>query len=332
MKSRRSEAPTYKNIEEAAVRLRGKSVLTPLLESEAINMLVGGRVLVKAEPLQKTGSFKFRGAYNKVSSLTEKERKKGIITYSSGNHAQAVAAVASMFDIEATILMPLDAPENKKKKTRSSGAKIVSYDRYNDDRQEMLQSIISTSGQCFIPPYEDSMIISGQGTVGVEIMDQTESMGIAPDAVLVCCGGGGLAAGVATAVNHRNAETRVYAVEPEDFDDTCRSLEFGHRMSNSPDARSICDALQTRVGKLTFSIIKRFVAGGVRVSDSEAQSAMAVAFSELQLVSEPGGAVALAAILNGRVKTFGQTVVVVVTGGNVDANLFHQALSAQRRR
>ncbi|MDF1671332.1 MAG: threonine/serine dehydratase [Roseovarius sp.] len=318
--------PNLSDIEAAADRLLGKSVKTPLLESESVNALLGGRLLIKAETLQKTGSFKFRGAYNKLYSLDASERQKGVIAYSSGNHAQGVAAAARLFDTSAKILMPADAPRIKMKRSQAAGADVITYDRQNDDRHKIMLEIVAETGECFIPPYDDPQIIAGQGTVGLELMDQASEMGLVPDAVLVCCGGGGLTAGIATAVKQMNSDTDVYTVEPAGFDDTARSFETGRQEPNAPDAQSICDALQSRLGDLTFSINKEIATSGLVVDDDEVMAAMALAFREFKLVIEPGGAVALAAALNGRIETKNKIIIAVASGGNVDPELYREIL------
>lgn len=332
--SSRSEAgllahiPACADIEDAARRLAGKAVRTPLLESPPLNARLGGRLLVKAEPLQRTGSFKFRGAYNHLSRLGPEERRRGVVTFSSGNHAQGVAAAAQILGIPAVIVMPSDAPEIKVRNTRSYGAEIVQYDRYKESREDIGARIAAERGATLVAPYDDPLVIAGQGTVGLEIAEQAADLGARPDAVLVCCGGGGLTAGVALALAERMPQARVFSVEPEGFDDTRRSLESGRREHNDPDARSICDALLAPApGLLTLAINRRHLAGGLAVSDREAQAAMSCAFADFKLVAEPGGAVALAAALSGKIEVAGRTTVVVCSGGNVDPGLFAASIA-----
>ena len=322
------ELPTFADVRAAAERIRGTAVRTPLIESSLLNERVGGRVLIKPECLQRTGSFKFRGAYNKISGLAADVRQNGVVAYSSGNHAQGVAAAAQLLDTAATIVMPLDAPGIKLANTRGYGATVVTYDRYTEDRAAIAKEIAETSGGTVVPPYDDTFIVSGQGTVGLEIAEQCREREVTPDAVLVCCGGGGLVSGTALALDHEMPGLPVYAVEPEDFDDTKRSLESGKRESVDPDARSICDALLSKQpGRVTFAINQRLLAGVLTVSDAEAKAAMRAAFLDLKVVAEPGGAVALAAALQGRIDIKGKTVVAVISGGNVDPDLFATALA-----
>jgi len=323
-----SAAPGIADIEDAARALRGVAVRTPLLDCPALSARIGGRVLIKAEMLQRTGSFKFRGAYNHISRLDPAGRGGGVVAYSSGNHAQAVAAVAAMLGIPAVIVMPSDAPRLKIAATRGHGAEIVLYDRYRESREDIAAGIVRERGAALVPPFEDRLIIAGQGTAGLEIAEDLRGRGTAPDAVLVPCSGGGLVAGIATAIRDRFPEAAVHAVEPAGFDDTTRSLASGRRESNAPDARSICDALLApSPGSLTFSINRRLLAGGIAVPDASALRAMGVAFRDLKLVVEPGGAVALAALLEAPERWRGRTVVVVCSGGNVDAATFRDALA-----
>lgn len=324
-----STAPTIADIEDAARRLAGIAVRTPLLESPRLNERVGGRLLIKAEPLQRTGSFKFRGAYNRLSRLDAAARARGVVAYSSGNHAQGVAAAAQMLGVKAAIVMPADAPAMKLRNTRAYGAEVVTYDRYKDDREAIGAALCAERGAVLVPPFDDPHIIAGQGTTGLEIFEQAAERGLSLDVVLVCCGGGGLSAGVATALAARSPATQVMVVEPRDFDDTGRSLKSGRREGNDPAARSICDALLSPMpGELTFGINARLIKGALSVSDDEVRAAMVDAFAELKLVVEPGGAVALAAALSGKLPTRGRTVAVVCSGGNVDPEAFAEILAA----
>ncbi len=322
-------APTFEDIRAAAERIAEYAVLTPLLESPHLNEIVGGRLLVKAEPLQRTGSFKFRGAFNTISQLSGNERDGGVVAYSSGNHAQGVAAAAQLLGLPAVIVMPGDAPATKIENTRAYGAEVVLYDRARESREAIAEGIARERGAALIRPYDDPRIIAGQGTTGWEIVQQTAAMGATPDAVLVCCGGGGLVSGCAIAIRHELPETSVYAVEPAGFDDTARSLQSGQRLSADPDAVSFCDALLVPTpGELTFSINKELLAGGLVVSDEQVAEAMRQAYGRLKLVVEPGGAVSLAAALSGVFDCTGKTVCVVCSGGNVDAEQFVRVLSA----
>jgi len=320
--------PTIDAVRAAAERIKGKAVLTPLLESPMLNRRLGGRLLVKAEPLQRTGSFKFRGAYNTLVQFLERQRRGGVVTYSSGNHAQGIAAAAEMLGIPATIVMPADAPAVKVANTKGYGAEVVPYDRYTESREAVGQKIAAERGATIVAPYDEPHVIAGQGTTGLEIAAQARAAGAKLDAVIVCCGGGGLTAGTALAISAECPGTALYCAEPRDFDDTRRSLLAGERQSNDPKARSICDALLAPTpGILTFAINRRLLAGGFAVSDTEVQQAMAVAFAELKLVVEPGGAVALASVLAGKYPITGKTVAVVASGGNVDRETYTAALA-----
>ena len=322
-----ADLPGLADIEAAAARLAGKAVVTPLLEHPELNEQLGGRLLIKPEVLQRTGSFKFRGAYNRIAAIPAEARGKGVLAYSSGNHAQGVAAAAQLLGLPATIVMPADAPAIKVANTRAYGASVVFYDRYQDDRETLATELLAETGATLVKPYDDPGIIAGQGTCGLELMRQARGLEATPDAVLVCCGGGGLTAGVALAVKGLSPGSEVYSVEPEAFDDTLRSLGSGEREGNPPEARSICDALLSpSPGELTFPLNRRLLAGGLTVTDSEVERAMAFAFRRLKLVVEPGGAVALAAVLSGKITTAGRTTAIVLSGGNVDPATLQGAL------
>lgn len=323
-----SRLPDIAAIRAAATRLAGHAVLTPLLESPAVNARLGGRLLIKAEPLQRTGSFKFRGAYNTLSQLDADQRRRGVVTWSSGNHAQGVAAAAQTLGIPALIVMPADAPAIKIANTRGYGAEVVLYDRIREQREEIGTRIAGERGATIVAPYDEPRVIAGQGTCGLEIAAQAKAKDARLDAVLVCCGGGGLTAGCAIALAAEAPGTPVYAVEPAGFDDTGRSLAAGKRLANDPAARSFCDALLAPTpGELTFAINQRLVKSGLAVSDREVAQAMAVAFSDFKLVIEPGGAVALAAVLSGKLDVTGKTFAVVASGGNVDRETYVAALT-----
>ena len=326
-----ASAPTIEDVRAAAMRLAGQAVLTPLLEAPALNARLGGRLLIKAEPLQRTGSFKFRGAYNTLSQLDAEQRRRGVVTWSSGNHAQGVAAAAQLLGVPALIVMPSDAPAIKIANTRGYGAEVVLYDREREEREAIGTKIAEQRGAVIVAPYDDPNVIAGQGTCGLEIAAQAKAKEARLDAVLVCCGGGGLTAGCATALTAESPGTQIYAVEPEAFNDTGRSLAAGERLANAPGGKSFCDALLAPIpGELTFAINRRLVSGGLSVSDREVAAAMAVAFSELKLVVEPGGAVALAAVLSGKIPIKNRTVAVVASGGNVDRETFAAALQQAR--
>jgi threonine dehydratase len=316
--------PKFDDIEAAAARLREVAVRTPLLESEALNAQAGGRVVLKAECLQRTGTFKFRGAYNAISQV----EAAAVVAYSSGNHAQGVAAAAKLLNRRATIVMPADAPAIKIENTRAYGAEVRLYDRQRESREQIGAGIAARTGAALIRPYDDARIIAGQGTAGLELAQQARKRGAAPDLALVPCGGGGLIAGCALALTEAFPGIAIYAVEPAGLDDTRRSLEAGARQVNAPEATSICDALLVPTpGELTFAINRRLLAGGLTVSDDEVRGAIAFAFRQLKLVLEPGGAIALAAVLSRQLSLSGRTAAVVLSGGNVDPALFAAAIA-----
>lgn len=311
------------DIQAAAARLQGVIVDTPLLSSSDLDDRVGGQVLLKPECLQRTGSFKIRGAYNLMSQMTKEQAACGVVAWSSGNHAQGVAAAGGLLGIKTTIVMPEDAPQAKIANTRRLGGEVVLYDRYTGNRETIAKGIAAERDAVLVPSYEEQKIIAGQGTVGLEIMQQSAAMGRTPDQVIICCGGGGLSAGSAIAIKAISPQTDVYLVEPQEFDDTLRSMQSGQRMRNDTSARSICDALQTETpGEMTFAINRKLASGVLTVSDDEVADAMRFAFQHLKLVVEPGGAVALAAILAGKIESRDKVTAVVLSGGNVDAELF----------
>ncbi|WP_420348598.1 threonine ammonia-lyase [Pelagibius sp.] len=324
------EVPTFDDILHAADRLRGWATETPLLEYAALNELVGGRVLLKAESLQRTGSFKFRGAFNRIVQLPEAQRKNGVVAFSSGNHAQGVAAAAAILNLPAVIVMPRDAPKIKVRNTKAYGAEVILYDRLSDSREEIGDRICRERGATLVRPYDDGGIIAGQGTCGLEIAHQAEALGARPDTLLVCCGGGGLTAGCAIALERTLPGATVMTVEPIDYDDTRRSLEAGQILRNDASSASICDALLApQPGSLTFAANKSLVSGGLAVADQEVKAAMAYAFRVLKLVLEPGGAVCLAAVLAGKIDCAGRTVALTLSGGNVDPDLYRTVLQDQ---
>jgi threonine dehydratase len=321
-------APVFADIEAAATRLKGEAVRTPLLESAFLNKELGGRLLVKPECLQRTGSFKYRGAFNRLSLIPEADRVRGVLAYSSGNHAQGVAHAANRLGINASIIMPEDAPSMKIRNTKDYGAEIILYDRYNESREEIGKHIAAKTGATLVRPYDDPDIIAGQGTTGLEIAEQAREINAALDAVIVCCGGGGLVSGIALALHTAAPGVAIYSAEPKKFDDMARSLASGRHESNDPSARSICDAIMTPTpGEITFSLCKRLLAGGLVVSDHQALKAMAAAFHYLKIVVEPGGAVALASALSGKIDMTGKTVAVICSGGNCDSEMFAKALA-----
>jgi threonine dehydratase len=321
-------AITIEDIRAAADRLRNTALRTPLLESPLLNNELGYRLLVKAEPLQRTGSFKFRGAYNTISQLNTDARKAGVVAFSSGNHAQGVAAAANMLDVPATIVMPEDAPAIKIANTRAWGATVVLYDRYREDREAIGAGIAAETSATLVKPYDSPHVMAGQGTVGLEIAKQCHEAGLKADTVVVPCGGGGLSAGVTLAMANVSRNTEVWTAEPEGWDDTARSLKAGERLAVDGTTKTICDALLPPApGKLTFPILRDLAAGGLAVDDQAVKKAMATAFMHFKLVVEPGGVAALAAVLDGKIDCRGKTVVCVCSGGNADPALFARILS-----
>lgn len=319
---------TVADVQSAAQQIAGHAIQTPLLESPLLNERLGGRLLVKAECLQLGGAFKFRGAYNRISRLDKAERKAGVVAFSSGNHAQGVALAAQMLGVPATIVMPTDAPEIKLANTRAYGADVVLYDREKENRADIARALAADKGAILVPSYDDPFIIAGQGTVGLELAGQAKEIGALLDAVIAPCGGGGLISGCALALNHEISDTEIFIAEPEGFDDTARSLAAGTRLAIEPGARSFCDALLSPMpGELTFSINQKLLAGGLSVSDTQTAQAMKVAYQYLKLVVEPGGAVALAAAVSGAYDCRDKTVAVICSGGNVDADIFAEAIS-----
>ncbi|MER8752152.1 threonine/serine dehydratase [Mesorhizobium sp. M1050] len=320
--------PGIADIHAAAALLSGLIVETPLIESQELNNRFGARILFKPETLQRTGSFKFRGAYNKLSSLGEEGRSRGVVAFSSGNHAQGVAAAAAMFGVKAVIAMPADAPAMKIANVRKMGAEVVPFDRFRDDRMTVIRPYLE-KGMALVPPFDDPAIIAGQGTIGLELMRQAKALGVSLDAVVVPCGGGGLSSGISVAVKDASPGTAVWVVEPEHFDDTRRSLAAGARVSNEPGHASICDAILTaEPGLITFEINRRNLAGGIAVSDEATAQAMRDAMAYLKLVVEPGGCVALAALSSGEIDLSGTCVAVVLSGGNVDFGTYAGIMAA----
>ena len=319
--------PDFKDIEKAARRIEGFAVVTPVIESPKLNAITGGRVLIKAECLQRTGSFKFRGAWNMISKLDAKKAKGGVVAYSSGNHAQGVAAAAQIKGLPALIVMPADTPLIKQENTRSYGAEVVTYDRATESREAIAARYVKERHAVLVPPFEHADIIAGQGTAGLELAEEAAARGVALDEVLVCCSGGGLTAGVALAMEALQPQARVHSVEPAGFDDYARSLSSGVIEKNSRLSGSICDALMSpSPGEMTFAINSRLLGEGLAVSDAEAAAAVRFAFEVLKLVLEPGGAVALAAVLSGKIETQGKAIGVIASGGNCDPDLYARIL------
>ncbi len=327
---------TLDDIRQAAARIAGKAVATPLLEAPLLNARLDCRLLVKAENLQLTGSFKFRGAYNRVSRLAPEELRRGVVAFSTGNHAQGVAAAAHLAGAAATIVVPRDTPAVKQAGTRAWGAELVFYDRFRDDRVAIAEDIArARGGAAVVPSFDHPQVIAGQGTIGLEIVAQAAALGTVPDAVVIPCGGGGLAAGISTAVKALAPAARVFLVEPAACDDTRRSFAAGRRVGaeGGPGAgATVCDALTAPLpGEITFPINRANAAGVLALSDDETCRGLHAAFADLKLVLEPSGAIALAAVVTGRLGEMfdlrGRTVVAVASGGNVDPAAFAAALA-----
>lgn len=318
--------PDYNDILRAAERIRGKAVRTPLLYSPLLSEEFSAEVYLKPENLQRMGAFKFRGAYNAVLALGE-DAKSGIVTCSSGNHAQGVAEAARLAGVPATIVMPSDAPEIKRAGVIRCGGAIVDYDRMSEDRDAVAEAVLAERGGTMIHPYNNADVIAGQGTVGMEIADDCAGYGVVPDKVLVPCGGGGLTAGIAIAMHARLPGCKVHTVEPAGFDEYARSLKSGKREQNPVMGGSVCDALlAVSPGEIGFAINRKLCGEGLVVDDGEALQAAGFACRMLKLVVEPGGAVGLAAIRSGRLDAAGQTVVIVLSGGNIEDAMLARAL------
>ena len=323
-------AITYPDIITASQRIKGHAVVTPLVESALLNQRLGGRLLFKAENLQRTGSFKFRGAFNKLCKLANNNQLTGVVAYSSGNHAQGVAAAASHFGVPATIIMPADAPQIKIANTKALGATVVLYDRNNEDRAAIGQTLANKQNLTLIPPYDDVDIIAGQGTLGLEAAHQLKALNLIPDQTLAPIGGGGLISGSATALKTHFQKVEIWGAEPQHHDDARRSLAAHQRLANESAPASICDAIVTpMVGQLTFPIMQRYLAGVAAVSDEWVLTAMACCMQELKLTVEPGGCVGLAAILAGALEVKNKTTLVILSGGNADPAMLSRALSTR---
>jgi threonine dehydratase len=323
-------AVTLADIEAAARRLAGVAAATPLIESPALNARLGARVLLKLETLQRVGAFKFRGAYNRLAQLDEAERRRGVVAFSSGNHAQGVALAAQLLGIPAVIVMPEDAPQVKIAATLAYGAQVRRYDRLTESREAIAAAIAAERGATVVPAFDDPHIIAGQGTVGLELARQAEALGARLDLALAPISGGGRTAGRSIALKAHSPSTEIWGVEPAGFDDVRQSLEAGRRITITPPGRSLCDALESPFpGELTFPILQRNLAGAVAVTDAEVADAMRYAFATLKLVVEPGGAVGLAALLAGRVAASGRTTGLVLSGGNVDPDLFARVIRGE---
>lgn len=320
--------PIYDDILSAAETIKGEAVRTPLLRCDALDEATGCKVFVKPENLQRTGSFKFRGAYNAISKLSHEERAKGILANSSGNHAQGVGDASRMFGCASTIIMPADAPAMKVARTKAYGAKVIHFDRATEDREAVLARVEKETGSTIVDPYNNAMVIAGQGTVGLEIAEDIKALGLELDRITVCTGGGGLTAGIALSINANFPDAKVHCVEPVNFDDYKRSIESGQLERNAATAGSICDAIiAPSPGKIGFEVNKKLLHSGLVVTDDEALAAIKFAYEELKMVVEPGGAVALAGVLKHAKAWSGETVALVLSGGNIDPDLFVKAIS-----
>ncbi len=320
--------PTFADVQAAARRLEGIAIRTPLLENARVNARLGGRLFIKAECLQRTGSFKIRGAYNFLASMSEADRKTGAVGWSSGNHAQGLAEAGRLLGVKTTIVMPADAPALKVANTRASGAEVVLYDRVRESREEIGLGIAARTGATVVPPYDHVWILTGQGTAGLELAEQAKALGVTLDAVAAPCSGGGLSTGTALGVKGIMPNATVHAGEPAGFDDLARSLASGKKEKNAKLSGSICDALLApEPGDVTFPLAQKVLGPGLVVTDDEVLDAMEVAFREFKIVVEPGGAVALAAALTGKLPVKGRNVAVICSGGNVDHATFIRALS-----
>ncbi|EDP64298.1 putative threonine dehydratase [alpha proteobacterium BAL199] len=319
---------TIDDVDRAAERLRDIVFRTPLLENADVNAALGGRLLIKAECAQRTGAFKIRGAYNCIHQLTEAERTRGVITYSSGNHALGVALAARLLHSSAVIVMPSDVPAAKREAVQALGAQIITFDRDTENSDAVVATQSEETGRLVVPPSADSRVLAGAGTVALEMVAQSAGLGTVIDSVLVPCGGGGLTASTAVVMQALSPRTRVYAAEPALFDDTSRSLQAGERVANPTGRRTICDAIMTPIpNALTFPINLALLAGGHVADDEEVRTAMRYAYENFKIVVEPGAAVGLAAVLSGRIDIRDQTVATVITGGNVDAERFCRLLN-----
>ena len=317
------------DIDAAALVIAPYAVRTPLLTSPALDALTGGRVFIKPEVLQRTGSFKFRGAFNKLASIPESARAGGVVAFSSGNHAQGVAAAAQILGMQATIVMPTDSPVSKIERTRGYGAEVVLYDRYTEDREAIASGIAEKRGATLVKPYDDPFVMAGQGTVGREIAEDMAARGLAPDIVSSQASGGGLIAGIAVSLKAKFPNAAIIVAEPAGFDDHTLSLRAGERVAHPNEGKTFCDALMALMpGELTFAVNSQLLAGGVSATDEEVARAMAFAFRDLKLVVEPGGAVALAALMTGKIDARGKVAVIVLSGGNVDADLYARIITS----
>jgi len=320
--------PTHDDVQAARTRLAGHIVRTPVLRHPLLDEITGGTILLKPEPLQRTGSFKLRGATNALLKLSDADRRAGVVTHSSGNHGQATACAAASIGAKATVFMPADAPRIKVESTRRWGADVIHYDRVHDDRDALAQDFVSRTGAVLVPPFDHADVIAGQGTLALELAEDAADAGLQLDTLLVNTGGGGLVAGCALALEGVSPSTCIFSVEPADWDDTARSLASGTRVANVPGGSTLCDSLLSKMpGAITFALNQPRLTGGLSVTDAEVLAAIRFAFNHLKLVVEPGGAVCLAALLAGKADARGKVVGAVLSGGNVDPAVFGRALA-----
>jgi threonine dehydratase len=320
--------PTYADVVAADTRIRPYALETPLMRADALDDATGGKIFVKAECLQPRGAFKIRGAANAMMKIAPEDRAKGVVAFSSGNHAQGIAYMAKALGMSATIVVPSDAPLGKLESVGRDGGKIVTYDRNRESREAIGAAIAAETGATLIQPFDHVDVIAGQGTCGLEMVRQARALGYELDQVVVCASGGGLAAGIALALDGASPHTSITLAEPAGHDDFGRSLAVGHQVANETGTRSIQDALLTQQpGNLTFPILQRVKAAAVSVTDDEALHAMAFAFKYLRIVLEPGGAAALAGVLSGKVDAQGQIIALTGSGGNVDPAIFMRSLA-----
>ncbi len=313
---------------QAAKALEGVVIRTPVLENPDVNDMLGGRLLLKTENLQRTGAFKIRGAYWRMMNMSPEERARGAVTYSSGNHALGVAMAARLLDSSVVIVMPSDVPSAKMAATRALGAEIVTFERYEEESGAVVARIMEETGRLEVPPSAHPQVLAGAGTVALELLEHAFAHNLTYDAVLTPCGGGGLTASTALAMAEASPKTEVYAVEPALFDDTRRSLEAGKRIGNPKGQRTICDAIMTPIpNEVTFPINNDLLAGGLVASDDEVRSAMRFAFDHFKIVAEPGAVVGLAALLNGKIEIKDKVIATVLTGGNIDPVRFASLLN-----
>ncbi len=316
---------SYLNVDNAYKLINQKVTKTPLVTNDYINNLLEAEIYFKLENLQNTGSFKLRGATHKITKLIENVKGLGVVAYSSGNHGQAVAYASMINSISAKIIMPKTAPQIKIENTKNYGAEVILYDTYFQNREEIGIEIQKKDNRALIKPYDDEDIIAGQGTAAIEIVNDLEERSIEPDLYLCCCGGGGLIAGTSTYLKHIYPNIKSYSVEPDEFDDTKRSLEAGKIIENKKNAKSFCDALLApQPGNITFKINSNNLEGGLSVSDEEVTKTIILLAEQLKIVVEPGGAVAAAAVLNNKIDVKNKKIIVMISGGNIDLSLFNK--------